>query len=131
MVGREQSAGSGPARAGAHSHLHDCQVADLHARLDPLLREAGLSEGTVGARIAQISKRSDQLYPNTDIDRDQLLADLVDTNRTIRARMGDVFRTLPTDAMDIVRVPPEIQGGAPDDYAQAGSLDGKFPARDS
>ena len=105
------------------------QVADLHARLDPLLREAGLTEGTVGARIAQISKRPDQLYPNTDVGRAQLLDYLVDTNRTIRARMGEVFRTLPADPMDIVRVPPEIQDGAPGGYAQPGSLDGKRPGR--
>ena len=43
--------------------------------------------------------------------------------------MPEVFRTLPADTIDIVRVPPEIQDGAPFGYAQPGSLDGKRPGR--
>jgi uncharacterized protein (DUF885 family) len=105
------------------------QVADLHARLDPLLRAQGLTKGGVGERIAQLSARPDQLYPNTDAGRADLLAYLVEKNRAIRARMPEVFRTLPADPMDIVRVPPEIEDGAPGGYAQSGSLDGKRPGR--
>jgi uncharacterized protein (DUF885 family) len=105
------------------------QVADLHARLDTLLRAQGLTNGSVGERIAQLSARPDQLYPNTDAGRAELLAYLVEKNRAIRARMPEVFRTLPADVMDIVRVPPEIEDGAPGGYAQAGSLDGRRPGR--
>lgn len=105
------------------------QVAELHAKLDPLLRAQGLTSGSVGKRIAQLSARPDQLYPNTDAGRADLLAYLVEKNRAIRARMPEVFRTLPADTMDIVRVPPEIQDGAPFGYSQAGSLDGKRPGR--
>jgi hypothetical protein len=76
-----------------------------------------------------LSARPDQLYPNTDAGRADLLAYLVEKNRAIRARMPEVFRTLPADPMDIVRVPPEIEDGAPGGYAQSGSLDGKRPGR--
>ena len=105
------------------------QVAELHGRLDPLLRAEGLREGTVGERIARLSARPDQLYPETAAGRTALLAYLVENNRKIRARMPEVFATIPPDAMDIVRVPPEIQDGAPNGYAQGGSLDGKRPGR--
>ena len=105
------------------------QVADLNSRLDPLLRAQGLSKGTVGERVVQLSARAEQLYPNTDGGRANLLAYLVAKNRTVRTRMPEVFETVPSDAMDIVRVPPEIEDGAPLGYAQAGSLDGKRPGR--
>ena len=105
------------------------QVADLSARLDPLLKAQGLATGTVGERLAALSKRPDQLYPNTDAGRAQLLAALNDQVAAVRARMPQVFRTLPASPVEIVRVPPEIQDGAPNGYATSPTLDGSRPGR--
>ncbi len=105
------------------------QVAALDAQLDPLLRAQGLSQGSVGARLTALSRRPDQLYPNTDAGRAALLAALEGQVVAIRAKMPRVFATLPSAPVEIVRVPPEIQDGAPNGYATNPALDGSRPGR--
>jgi len=105
------------------------QVADLTAQIDVLLKKQGLTTGTVAARLTALSARPDQLYANTDAGRAQLLADLNAQTKAIRAQLPTQFRTLPAAPVEIVRVPPEIEDGAPNGYAQPPSLDGARPGR--
>jgi uncharacterized protein (DUF885 family) len=105
------------------------QVAELAAQIDARLRRLGLTEGTVAQRLSALSARPDQQYANTDTGRSQLLADLNAQTAAIRARMGTVFKTLPAAPVEIVRVPPEIEDGAPNGYAQPPALDGSRPGR--
>lgn len=105
------------------------QVAELEAKMDVLLRAAGLTEGTVGARMTELAKRPDQLYPNTDAGRAELLQALNVQTEAMRAKMPGAFRTLPKTPVEIVRVPPEIEAGAPNGYATPPSLDGSRPGR--
>lgn len=105
------------------------QVAELSARMDGLLRSQGLTTGTVGERLTALSKRPDQLYPNTDAGRAALIAALNVQTEDMRARLPRAFRTLPKSPVEIVRVPPEIQDGAPNGYATAPTLDGSRPGR--
>ncbi|WP_164468275.1 DUF885 domain-containing protein [Caulobacter vibrioides] len=105
------------------------QVAELEAQIDARLRRLGLTDGTVAQRLTALSARADQQYANTDAGRAQLLADLNAQTAAIRARMGTVFKTLPAAPVEIVRVPPEIEDGAPNGYAQAPALDGSRPGR--
>lgn len=104
------------------------QVAELSARADILLRAQGLTQGTVGQRIASIASHvPGQVYPNTDEAKEQLLADLNAQMATVMARMPEYFGRLPTSACDIRRVPKEIEAGAPGGYYQSPSLDGSRP----
>jgi uncharacterized protein (DUF885 family) len=105
------------------------KVAELTARLDELLRKQGMSQGTVAARIETLSRRTDQLYANTDAGRAELLASLNAQAVAMRARLPLAFRTLPAAPFEIVRVPPEIEDGAPNGYARGASLDGTRPSR--
>lgn len=105
------------------------QVADLEAQMDALLRAEGLTAGTVGERVTQISKRPDQLYPNTDAGRAALLQALNEQTDAMRAKMPLAFQTLPKTPVEIVRVPPEIEDGAPNGYATLPTLDGSRPGR--
>ena len=105
------------------------QVADLEAQMDALLRAEGLTSGSVGARVAQLSKRPDQVYPNTDAGRAELLQALNEQTEAMRAKMPLAFRTLPKAPVEIVRVPPEIQDGAPNGYATPPALDGSRAGR--
>ena len=45
----------------------------------------------------------------------------------VRARMPEVFATVPRGGFEIRRIPVEIEGGAPGGYASGGSLDGTRP----
>jgi uncharacterized protein (DUF885 family) len=104
------------------------QVADISARLDTILRRAGMKKGTVGARLAALNQAVDQLYANTDESRAALIASLNAGVKDMYARLPRDFRTLPTQPMEIRRVPPEIQDGASNGYYNRAALDGSRPA---
>ncbi|MBA2772319.1 MAG: DUF885 family protein [Sphingomonas sp.] len=103
------------------------QVADLEARLDPILRAHGLTQGTAGARLAQLNKDASQLYSNTDEGRAALLAQLKRQIEAIYARLPQAFATLPKAKVEVRRVPPLIQAGAPGGYYDSAPLDGSRP----
>ncbi|GGI91148.1 Tat pathway signal protein [Polymorphobacter multimanifer] len=103
------------------------QVAEISARLDPLLRAQGLTQGTVGARLVALNERPDQLFPNTDPGREALLAQLNAQIRAIQPRLSEQFATLPQAPVEVRRVPESIQAGAPGGYYQSATLDGSRP----
>lgn len=103
------------------------QVADLHARIDALLRAQGYAQGSVGERLNIINKEPRFVWPNTDAGRADLLASLNAQMADMAGRLPRVFSRIPKTGMEIRRVPPSIEQGAPGGYAQAGSLDGSRP----
>ncbi|UVO51714.1 DUF885 family protein [Sphingomonas sp. SUN019] len=103
------------------------QVAEISARIDGILKKQGMTQGTVGERLVALNKRPDQLYPNTDPGRDQLLAQLNTQIKAMQARLPEQFAVLPKAPVEVRRVPPSIQAGAPGGYYQAATLDGSRP----
>ena len=103
------------------------QVEEISAEADPLLRREGLTRGSVGARLTEFGRQQRWLYPNTDAGREQLIADLNRQMEAVRARMPEYFNTIPRSPMQVKRVPPAIELGAPRGYAQGPSLDGSRP----
>lgn len=104
------------------------QVAQISAELDKILRAEGLTQGSVGARLAQLNKRPDQLYANTAEGRAQLLASLNEGVRDMKGRLPRVFAEVPATPLEIRAVPVEIQDGASNGYYRRASLDGSRPA---
>ena len=104
------------------------QVAEYTAALDPLLKKAGYTRGTVGERLTALGSSPEQVFPNTDAGRVQLLASLNEAYRKIQAKLPQAFATIPTQPLEIRRVPPEIQDGASNGYYNGASLDGSRPA---
>jgi uncharacterized protein (DUF885 family) len=110
--------------------IHDMGVeltAQLNAEMDAILRSQGMTRGSVAARIQALSQRPDQLYPNTDAGREQILADLNEQTREIVALMPQAFNTLAQAQLEIKRVPPFTEAGAPGGYYQRAALDGSRP----
>lgn len=103
------------------------QVAEISAAADELLKTQGYGEGAVGARLVALTKDPRWLYPNTDAGRAQLLADLNTQVEAIQRRLPELFAVLPKTPVEVRRVPPAIELGAPRGYAQTGSLDGSRP----
>lgn len=103
------------------------QVADLTAKLDPLLKAQGYTQGSVAQRLDAFAKDPAQLYPNTEAGRQALLAELNRQMAQVKAACPRVFNTVPKAGMEIRRVPPAIELGAPRGYAESGSLDGSRP----
>ena len=104
------------------------QVAEITAQLDTLLKAAGFTQGTVGERLAALNRSPAQLYPDTDEGRLALIASLNTGVKDMTARLPRAFATLPTQPLEIRRVPPEIQDGASNGYYRRASLDGSRPA---
>jgi uncharacterized protein (DUF885 family) len=103
------------------------QVDELSSAADVLLKAEGLTQGPVGARMKALGEDPKWLYPNTEAGRAQLLADLNGQVEAMRARLPEVFAHLPKTPVEVRRVPPAIELGAPNGYSQSGSLDGTRP----
>jgi uncharacterized protein (DUF885 family) len=103
------------------------QVAELNAEAEPLLRNEGLTRGSVGARISELGRLDRHLFANNDAGREQLLASIREDLIRLRARMPELFYSLPTSGMEVRRVPPAIELGSPFAYAEGGSVDGSRP----
>jgi len=103
------------------------QVAEISAAADELLKQQGHADGTVGARLTALTKDPRWLYPNTDDGRGQLLVDLNLQVQAIQKRLPELFAVLPKTPVEVRRVPPAIEIGAPRGYAVTGSLDGRRP----
>ena len=102
-------------------------VAQFNAEMDAILRAEGMTRGSVAERIQALSRRPDQLYPNTDAGRAQILADLNTPPEHIVSLMPQAFGTLAQAQLEIRRVPPYTEAGAPGGYYQRAALDGSRP----
>ncbi|MEO6154082.1 MAG: DUF885 family protein [Croceibacterium sp.] len=104
------------------------QVAEIGAELDTILTAASLTQGTVGARLAALNTRPDQLFANDDNGRAALIASLNASVRAMQAKLPQAFSAVTVQPLEIRRVPPDIQDGAPNGYYSSASLDGSRPA---
>ena len=105
------------------------QVRAIQSRMDSIMLKQGITGGTVGERMAALGRRPDQLFPNTDGGRLQLLAYLNGRVAAIRPKLPKAFATLVPGKLEIVRVPQSIEAGSPGGYAAAGTIDGSLPGR--
>jgi uncharacterized protein (DUF885 family) len=101
--------------------------ASLTAEADALLKSQGMSEGTVGQRMAAMATDPKFIYPNTEEGKTKLLAHLNDLVRAMDKRLPEYFGALPKTGLDIRRVPAAIEAGAPGGYYNGGTLDGTRP----
>jgi len=104
------------------------QVADISAQLDVILRGAGLTQGSVGERLTQLNGRADQLYPNTEAGRKDLIDSLNAGVSSMFDKLPRAFAEVPRQPLEIRRVPVDIQDGASNGYYNRASLDGSRPA---
>ncbi len=105
------------------------QLELLHARMDPLLRGLGYTSGTVGERMTALGKDPRFLFSNDDQGRAEIIALMQSKIAYIRTRLPDAFRTLVKGNLEIRRLPPAEEAGAPGAYGGAGSIDGTVPGK--
>ncbi len=102
-------------------------VKTLSAEIDEALHAQGLTQGSVGERLAVLGADKHYLYDNTDAAKETLIADLNTRVAAMQALLPTRFNTLPKVTVQIRRVPKAIEAGAPGGYYQRGSLDGSRP----
>ncbi len=103
------------------------QAAEIGARIDGLLKAQGLTKGTIGERIAALSKDPQYLYPNTDAGKVDMIAYCNAQLAAIRPRLPSVFKRLPNYAFEVRRVPKATEPGAASAFSQPPAIDGSRP----
>jgi uncharacterized protein (DUF885 family) len=103
------------------------QARDISARLDGLLKKQGMSQGTVGERMAALYKDPAQLYPNTDAGKAQQIAYCNSRLAQIRTLLPAAFSRLPPYQFEVRRVPAQTEAGAASAFSQGPALDGSRP----
>jgi uncharacterized protein (DUF885 family) len=101
----------------------------LHGQMDPLLKQIGYSQGTVGKRMIELARDPRYKFPEGDKGRAEIMAFISGRLDWIRAQMPRAFNTVVKPNMEVRRLPPEEEHGAPGAYGGAGSIDGKIPGR--
>jgi uncharacterized protein (DUF885 family) len=101
----------------------------LHAQMDAILKEIGYTQGTVGERMKALAKDPRYKFSEGDKGRAEIMALIEDRLRWIRAQMPRAFNKVVNPNMEVKRLPPEEEPGAPGAYGGAGSIDGKIPGR--
>jgi uncharacterized protein (DUF885 family) len=105
------------------------ELAALHARMDPILRSLGYSEGSVGARMTALGKDKRFMFAPGDPGRADILAFIQKRIDWIRDQMPRAFREIVSGNVEVRRLPPAEEPGAPTAYGGAGSIDGSVPGR--
>lgn len=103
------------------------EVERIAMQMDAILSAEGLTEGTIGERVQQLARRPDQLYPDTDEGRAQILRDYQSIIDEISAGLADRFAKMPKATVEVQRVPVFSEKTAPGAYYQGPSMDGKRP----
>lgn len=103
------------------------QAKEISARIDALLKAQGLTQGSVGERIAALTKDPKQLYPNTDAGKADAIAYCNARLAAIRPKLPSVFRRLPPYQFEVRRVPLQTEPGAASAFSQGPALDGSRP----
>jgi len=105
------------------------QVAELHGRMDVILKNLGYAQGTVGARMTALSNDPRYKFSEGDKGRAEIMAFIQERLAWIKSQLPRAFNTLVNPNMEVKRLPPEEEPGAPTAYGGAGSIDGKIPGR--
>jgi uncharacterized protein (DUF885 family) len=110
--------------------VHDlglAEVARVGAEMDAILKQQGLAEGSIGARVQQLAARPDQQYPDTDEGRKAMLAQYQAILDEANQGLDGVFDMRPKLGVQVQAVPAASQATAPGAYYQPGSFDGSRP----
>lgn len=105
------------------------QLEQLHGRMDPILKSLGYTQGSVGERMQALAKDPRYKFSEGDKGRDEIKAYIQERLAKIRAVLPRGFNTLVPGHLEVKRMSPEQEPGAPGAYGGAGSIDGKIPGR--
>ena len=105
------------------------QLAELQGRMDPLLKSLGYTRGSVGERMQALAKDPKYKFSEGDKGRAEIVAYIQERLKLIRAQLPRAFNTMVPGHLEVKRMSPEEEPGAPGAYGGAGSIDGKIPGK--
>lgn len=105
------------------------QLAELHGRMDPILKSLGYTQGSIGERMQALAKDPRYKFREGDKGREEIKAYIAQSIAKIRAVLPRAFNTLVPGHLEVKRMSPEQEPGAPGAYGGSGSIDGKIPGK--
>jgi len=105
------------------------ELEDIHARMDPILKEIGYTTGSVGERMRALSEDPRYKFAEGDAGRAEIFAFINERIAWIKAQMPRAFNSLVDPPLEVRRLPLAEEPGAPGAYGGAGSKDGAIPGR--
>lgn len=105
------------------------ELDEIHGRMDPILREIGYTQGSVGDRMQALSQDPRYQFAEGDPGRAEIFAFINDRVAWIKSQMPRAFNQLVDPPLEVRRLPLVEEPGAPGAYGGAGSKDGSIPGR--
>ncbi len=105
------------------------QLADIHGRMDTILKDLGYASGTPGQRMIELSRDPRFQFAEGDPGRAQIMDFIQQRIAWIRAQMPRAFLRTVTANLEVRRLPLAEEPGAPTAYGGAGSKDGSVPGK--
>ena len=97
--------------------------------MDPILKSLGYTKGSVGARMQALAKDPRYQFSARDKGRAEIMAYIQQRLAKVRAVLPRAFSSLVPGNLEVKRMSPEQEPGAPTAYGGAGSIDGKIPGK--
>jgi len=103
------------------------ELAALQSQMEPILQSIGYSQGSVGDRMTALGEDERYHFKPGDPGRAEIMSFIEETVADIRGRMPQAFETLVPGYLEVERISPDVEAGAPGAYGGAGSIDGTQP----
>lgn len=100
------------------------EVSRITTQMDNILRANGYSQGSVGERMVALAKQPEFLYPDSDAGRESLLGDLNTQVAAVMAKAATFYRTIPSQKVEVKRIPQVSEAGEAGGFYTPPSLDG-------
>jgi uncharacterized protein (DUF885 family) len=104
------------------------QAAEIDARMDALLRAQGLTQGTVGQRMAALGQDARHRFADSATGRDEAIAYCNEWVARLRSALPRWSGLGLRAAVAVKRVPVDTEAGAAGAYMAPGALDGSRSA---
>lgn len=103
------------------------EVARISTEMDAILVAQGLTEGSIGARVQQLARQPEQMYPNTPEGKTAMLAEYQRILDDINGKLDPAFDIRPKLGVEVRAIPEMSEKTAPGAYYQRGAFDGSRP----
>ncbi len=105
------------------------ELREIQSQMDRILRQIGYSSGTVGERMQALRADPRYKFSEGDPGRKEIMEFIHERIDWITAQMPRAFNALVDPRLEVRRLPPAEEPGAPTAYGGGGSKDGSIPGR--
>ena len=105
------------------------QLAELQGRMDPILNRSATPKGASASACRRSPRTRATSSAEGDKGRAEIMAYIQERIAKIRRVLPRAFHTMVRGNLEVKRMSPEQEPGAPGAYGGAGSIDGKIPGK--